>query len=221
MTKKLQRNRVILDFINACDELILDEDLDDITLRKVAKKAGYNSATLYNYFENLDHLIFLSAMRFVKDYSLALEAYVKDAKNAMDRFLMVWECFNDYAFDKPEIYKAIFFPELKNVIADYVQQYYNLFPEDLMRSDFVITTMLLKTDIHDRAMTTVTDCINEGFIREEDGEALNELTLLVFEGVLKKVLAGKISYENARNKTMDYFKPIVKGLLIKDYEFYY
>lgn len=38
MTKKLQRNRVILDFINACDELILDEDLDDITLRKVAKK---------------------------------------------------------------------------------------------------------------------------------------------------------------------------------------
>lgn len=221
MTKKLQRNRVILDFINACDELILDEDLDDITLRKVAKKAGYNSATLYNYFENLDHLIFLSAMRFVKDYSLALEAYVKDAKNAMDRFLMVWECFNDYAFDKPEIYKAIFFPELKNEIADYVQQYYNLFPEDLMRSDFVITTMLLKTDIHDRAMTTVTDCINEGFIREEDGEALNELTLLVFEGVLKKVLAGKISYENARNKTMDYFKPIVKGLLIKDYEFYY
>ena len=164
MTKKLQRNRVILDFINACDELILDEDLDDITLRKVAKKAGYNSATLYNYFENLDHLIFLSAMRFVKDYSLALEAYVKDAKNAMDRFLMVWECFNDYAFDKPEIYKAIFFPELKNEIADYVQQYYNLFPEDLMRSDFVITTMLLKTDIHDRAMTTVTDCINEGFI---------------------------------------------------------
>lgn len=160
-------------------------------------------------------------MRFVKDYSLALEAYVKDAKNAMDRFLMVWECFNDYAFDKPEIYKAIFFPELKNEIADYVQQYYNLFPEDLMRSDFVITTMLLKTDIHDRAMTTVTDCINEGFIREEDGEALNELTLLVFEGVLKKVLAGKISYENARNKTMDYFKPIVKGLLIKDYEFYY
>ncbi|MDY0236694.1 MAG: TetR/AcrR family transcriptional regulator [Gudongella sp.] len=221
MTKELQRNRVMLDFINASDELIFDEGLENITLRKVAQKAGYNSATLYNYFENLDHLIFFSAMRFVKDYSLALEAYIKDAKNAMDRFLMVWECFNDYAFDKPEIYKAIFFPDLQNRIEDYVEVYYKLFPEDLMRSDFVITTMLLKTDINDRAMTTVNDCINEGFIRKEDGETLNELTLLIFEGVLKKVISGKTNYEDARNKTMDYFKPIVKGLLIKDYDFYY
>jgi len=221
MSKELQRSRVMLDFINACDEIILDEGLDTITLRKIAQKAGYNSATLYNYFENLDHLIFFSAMRFVKDYSLALEAYIKDAKNAMDRFLMVWECFNDYAFDKPEIYKAIFFPDLKREISDYVEEYYKLFPEDLMRSDFVMTTMLLKTDITDRAMTIVNDCINEGFIRKEDGEALNELTLLIFEGVLKEVISGRISYENARNKTMDYFKPIVKGLLIKDYDFYY
>ena len=135
--------------------------------------------------------------------------------------LVVWGCFNDYAFDKPEIYKAIFFPELSKDIEDYVEEYYKLFPQDLMRSDFVITTMLLKTDITDRAMTTINECINEGYIRKEDGDALNELTLLVFEGVLKKVIAGKLSYENARNKTMDYFKPIVKGLLIKDYEFYY
>lgn len=70
-------------------------------------------------------------------------------------------------------------------------------------------------------MTTVRDCILEGYISEDDGNRLNEMTLLVYEGVLKRVLSGKLSYEDARNKTMDYIKSIVKGLLIKKYEFYY
>ncbi len=46
-------------FIDATNEIIENEGIESVTIRKVANLAGYNSATIYNYFENLDHLIFL------------------------------------------------------------------------------------------------------------------------------------------------------------------
>lgn len=221
MKKQLQKKRMMSYFIDATDELIDEIGITEITLRKVADRAGYNSATLYNYFENLDHLIFYAAMKHIKDYALALNLYLIGAKNAMDRFLIVWECFCDYAYDNPEIYNAIFFPKLDGEVEHYVKDYYSLFPEDLIKHDGTISTMLLKRNLNDRAMTIVLDCVNEGFIRPEDADKLNEMTLLIYEGMLKRVLRDKISYNDARNNTMDYYKTIVEKLLIKDYEFYY
>ena len=81
--------------------------------------------------------------------------------------------------------------------------------------------MLLKRDISERGKTTVSLCVEEGYIREEDAEKLNDMTLLIFEGMLKRVLRNQISYDDARNNTMEYIKNIVKVFLIKEYEFYY
>jgi len=219
MKKEIIRNRIMMDFIQASDQLIKSEGINNITLRKVANLADYNSATLYNYFENLDHLIFFSAMRHIKDYANALREYTKDSKNSMDRFIKVWECFCHYSFQNPEIYNAIFFSNLKNDMEEYVSDYYKLFPEDLMNADEKTSTMLLKSDITQRGMAIIRDCVEEGFIRESDGESLNEATLLIYEGLLKKVLNNKLPSESARDKTMIYIKTILKGMLAKDYSF--
>lgn len=219
--KERQRKRMMCFFIDSTNEIIESDGIDGITLKKVADGAGYNTATVYNYFENLDHLIFYAAMKHIKDYALGLNSYLINAKNSMDKFLMVWDCFCDYAYDKPQIYNIIFFPNLENNMEYYITEYYDFFPEDLIAEDNIITNMLLKRDINLRNQTTVVGCVEEGYIKEEDEEKLNEMTLLIFEGILSRVLKNGISYEDARNKTMDYIKSIVKSLLIKEYEFYY
>lgn len=219
--KERQRKRMMLYFIDAADELIHEEGFEGVTLRNVADRAGYNSATIYNYFENLDHLIFYAAMRNIKDYSLALASYIVDSKNAMDRFLKVWECFCDYSFDMPEIYNAIFFPNLDKDLGHYVEEYHRLFPEELTSDESSVSTMLSTANIYDRAMIIIVDCVNEGFIKSEDAHKLNDITLLIYEGMLNKVLKDRISYDNARNETMDYFKYLINGFLVKEYEFYY
>ncbi|HCX62895.1 MAG TPA: TetR family transcriptional regulator [Clostridiales bacterium] len=215
--KKLAINH----FISAADELINEVGIEKVTIRNIAQKAGYNSATIYNYFENLDHLIFFGAMKNIKDYALALNSYLSDSKNAMDRFLMVWECFFNYAYLKPDIYNAIFFPKLTKHIEEYVEEFYSLFPEDLGIHHDTISTMLLKGNINDRGMTTVMDCVNEGFIEPDNADKLNDMTLLIFEGMLIRVLRGAVSYEDSKIKSMDYIKTIVKSFLIKDYNFYF
>ena len=207
------------DFINVTDELINEIGINNITIRNIAKRAGYNSATIYNYFENLDHLVFLGAMKNIKDYALNINRYLIGTENAMDRFLKVWECFCDYAYYSPGIYNAIFFPNLDKNMEHYVSEYYTLFPKELGISNETISTMLLKGDIEERGMTIVIDCIEEGFIRSEDKEQFNEITLLIFEGMLARTMRKNMSYDDARNTTMEYIKKVVAGFLIKEYEF--
>lgn len=38
-------------FVDATAEIIEEEGVENVTIRKVADRAGYNSATIYNYFQ--------------------------------------------------------------------------------------------------------------------------------------------------------------------------
>lgn len=213
--RELQRKRIMTYFIDATNEIIENEGIESVTIRKVANLAGYNSATIYNYFENLDHLIFFAAMRYVKDYALALPDYLEDANNALDKFLKIWECFCHYSYKDPEIYYAIFFANLDKNLEDYVMEYYKFFPEDLGHQKAGVSTMLLKHNIYERGMTTIRECVKEGYIREEDAESLNEMATLIHEGILLKLIKGKIDYDNAIDKTMKYILIITNSLRIK------
>lgn len=211
----LKRKRIMTYFVDATDEIIEKEGIEKVTIRKVADKTGYNSATIYNYFENLDHLIMFGAMKSIKDYALALPDYLKNANNALDIFLMVWECFCYYSFKNPKIYHAIFFADLNNNLEDYVSEYYKLYPEELTTKYKGIPTMLLKHNIYERGIATVNQCVKEGFIKEENAEDLNEMGTLLYSGILLDVMKGKINSDDALKKTMRYIKIILDSLLIK------
>ena len=66
-------------FIEATQELILDEGLEKLSIKKIAEKAGYNSATIYNYFENLEVLILYASINYLKDY-------LNDLKNEIELY---------------------------------------------------------------------------------------------------------------------------------------
>lgn len=213
--KKIQKKRIMTYFINAAYEIIKKEGINKVTIRKVADKAGYNSATLYNYFENLDHLVFFAAMKYIKDYTFALPDYIKNSNNALDKFLKVWECFCHFSYKNPDIYYAIFFANLDKDLEDYVMEYYEIFPEELGNQSEGISTMLLKHNIYQRGMATVSECVKEGFIRKEDAEDFNEMTTLIYESILPKVMKGKMNYDDALKKTMNYIEIIVNSFIIK------
>ena len=49
-TLTVKRKRIMTYFIEATEKLIRSEGLDGLSIRKIAGEAGYNSATIYNYF---------------------------------------------------------------------------------------------------------------------------------------------------------------------------
>ena len=48
--KTIQKRRMMGYFIEAASQIIEEEGMEGVTIRKVADIAGYNSATMYNYF---------------------------------------------------------------------------------------------------------------------------------------------------------------------------
>ena len=45
----IKKRRVMMYFIEATQDLILNEGIENLSIKKIADKAGYNTATIYNY----------------------------------------------------------------------------------------------------------------------------------------------------------------------------
>ena len=102
--KQKQRARITNYFLEAAIKIIEEEGVEAVTIRKVADIAGFNSATLYNYFDDLQHLLFFASMTYLQEYIDGLPSYIKHVENSEDLYLKIWNCFIDYSFLRPNIY---------------------------------------------------------------------------------------------------------------------
>jgi AcrR family transcriptional regulator len=214
MDRKTRIKRTIMNkFIDAASTIIDDEGLDKVTIRKVASAAGYNSATLYNYFDNIEHLIIFASIRYLRDYNQGLKKYVKNARNSLERYLLIWECFCKYSFDKPDIYNLIFFSDYSNSLNNIITEYYSLFPEELADSSLRLNSMLTGNNIYSRTLYQFGGCADEGYFREEDIPEINEVTILIYQSILQNLLKKSPPYDSkeALDKVMKYFGKIVES----------
>ncbi|SCZ06660.1 TetR/AcrR family transcriptional regulator [Alkaliphilus peptidifermentans] len=206
--KEIQKRRMMGYFIEATKKIAEEEGTEAVTVRKVADLAGYNSATLYNYFDNLEHLIFFASMQHLKDYVVALPGFVKASKNSLDKYFRIWKCFCQFSFNNPKIYHSIFFNKYSTSIKDAIQEYYSIFPEELGEQPEDLLKMLLKNDIYARNKTLLEASEADGFIPKEHIEEINEMTLLIYQGMFMRFMNGQTEYtpDEAVERTINYIQ---------------
>ena len=192
--KEMQKKRMMSYFIIAAQQIIQEEGIKAVTIRKVAALAGYNSATIYNYFENLENLLFFASMKYLRDYSLGVSDYIKDCTNSMERFFKVWEYFSHYSFAHSEVFHHIFFNKYNNTIGSTIKAYYDIFPEDLGEHESIITDMLKGENIYERNKILLHSLVTDGYLREEHFENVNILITACYQTLL---------YENTQSPQAD------------------
>lgn len=199
-------------FIEAAVDVIDQEGVENITIRKVSDLAGYNSATLYNYFDDLNHLLFMAALTYVEEYIEALPSYIKYVQNAEEMYLEVWSCFIDYAFLKPSIYNIWFFSPLKNSVDTYVAQFYALYPMDVKKFPREIRDMLASASAKTRTRILLNDCIAEGFVEEQRVDSIIDITHSVLQTMLTDVEKGNRSAGEGKALCDQYIRMIYMKL---------
>ena len=90
--QELKKKRMLTYFIKAAQDIMNKEGIAGVTLRKVADGAGYNNATLYNYFEDLDHVILFASLKYLSLYNKKAEKSLKGCSSARERFFMYLLC---------------------------------------------------------------------------------------------------------------------------------
>lgn len=213
--KEMQKRRIMKYFIDAALEIIKKEGLENVTIRKVAVLAGYNSATLYNYFENLDHLLFYSSMKYLRNYLLKLQK-MKMPQDKLERFFIIWRTFAEEGFNNAPFFHQIFYTNYDMEFNDAVKQYYEIYPEELKNLSEDLLPMLTETNIYKRDLEVLTACVNAGLLNEADLEPINDMIILLFQGFLIRVKGDIETPINDYVDTfMDYLKRIMGAHLIQ------
>lgn len=218
MTKKeIQRLRTMKYFIEAADNIIEEEGIEKVTIRKVADIAGYNSATIYNYFQNIEHLLFYCSMKYLKNYAVRLSKELVSDKGCIERFISTWSIFASESFKHPSIFYSLFFSEFSYNFNGAVQDFYNMFPENMDSMPEEFMPMMLERNIYKRDYKALELCANEGYLNIEDLMDVNEMIMLMYQSMLMRLNKDETeaSVEESVEKLIKYIRIVLSNFLLK------
>lgn len=218
--KEIQMTRMWKYFVDATAEIIEKEGIESVTIRKIAKIAGYTSATIYNYFEELSHLIFFASMRFINPYIKELSHYMTTGKNPVEKYLLSWECFCKHSFNNPQIYHAIFNSDLGAKPEELLKHYFKVYQNDLTGLSEEIKPLIFEHNISKRSKAVLIKAVEEGYFEESDIEEITNMTILIWRGMLTTIMNNRRDYEpdEAVAEIMRYIRKITLSLLKKPIE---
>ncbi len=183
--KKLAHMRKYL--IETTEKLIQNEGFQTITLRKIGEETGYNTATIYNYFKDLNELLLYSSVKFLKSYNQELSCALNQKMNAVERYICVFQIFCKHTFVRPEVYYNMFYGKHGKNLGEILREYYTLFPDELGDYDESVDNMLHCGDIFERERYITDPIWIEGLAKEADTHRLAEIAVYAHEFLLREL----------------------------------
>lgn len=183
--KILKRRRVVRYFIDAAKEICNEQGLDGVTIRSVAERAGYNSATLYNYFDDINQLMAFTSIDLVSDWLSDLAIIAENPYyDEIETYLMGWKSFAKHSCDDPWGFSYIYGNENPDEIVKYFDEYYEIFPQqDGAISDVVRKMYSVKTE-EEQERVMITPCVKAGFLDWQGAEDVYKLALFLHKALL-------------------------------------
>lgn len=89
--KENQKRQNTIRFIEATQELIETDGLKNLSIRKIADKAGFHNSTIYLYFKDIEELILLASIKYFNEYSKNLSELSSWKLRPREHFLSVWD----------------------------------------------------------------------------------------------------------------------------------
>ncbi len=211
--KEIQKKRTITYFINAVDEILEKEGHQALTARNIASTAGFNVATLYNYFSNLKHLLLFSSIRYLNEYAKNLSNSLPHKEKNLEKYLEVWRLFSYHSYMNPDKYHEIFFGEFDaETINSTITLYYDIFPDVISPSIREYIPMLKSSNIFERDYISLQNIKKDyPHLTETDMHEINEVNCLIYQGFLYRYMVGSINtpVPEGVDRTMIYIKKIL------------
>ncbi len=186
---KLKRRKI---FVNAAVDILKKEGLAGFSARKIAKETGYNVASMYNYFENLDHLENIASIYFTTDY---LKEFTKSTKNIEDNliiYLNLWILFTKHAMLNPNYFYNVFFSALSQTgKVNLFEEYYVLFPSKRPKSKILEELFKLPRTVQ-RENYLMDMCVEAGSITPKAAGHVKAVHLGYFKIILTEIVKNKL-----------------------------
>ncbi len=106
--KAIQEKRMKAYFLAAAKEIIKGEGIKALSVRNIAERAGYSYTTLYNYFKDVNELIFLCVSDFQEECNQFAASKVGDLPFGKDRLKAKIKGYLGFFVEYPSIFELYF-----------------------------------------------------------------------------------------------------------------
>lgn len=170
--------------VDSTYELLKHYSPDEITIRQIAEAANCTSTVIYRHFDNLDHLILVSSIRFLEDYIIDLGDIVESDLNELAMLRSMWVSFARECFKNLEVFESMFWGKYRNQMTDAIFHYYSLFPDQWRNFNGIFTSVFFSNDLLQRNLIMLQRTVTSGYIEIDDVNMLNSIQCSLFHGTL-------------------------------------
>jgi AcrR family transcriptional regulator len=150
MKNSIQEKRMREYFITAAKEILKGEGIKALSVRNIAERAGYSYTTLYNYFKDVNELIFLCVTDFQEECNQYAESKTKNLPFGKERLSAKIKGYMGFFVEYPSIFELYFLERV---------------------GDFGNRQTIIDTIAHSLEKTSKAEwdyCIAHGLIKKED-----------------------------------------------------
>lgn len=184
MTKEKQIKQ---EYIEAAYRILSEERFEEITIRRLAKDTGHNSALLYYYFNSLRHLISIASIRYLVEYYDVLSSVESNHYESLEINLQSWVCMAWFAFRNVPVYENFFLYDIE-LSENALREYFQIFPEDRSTIDnYFLNDCLLTLDLRKRDRWMLQRAVEEGAILQDSVDYLVNFDYYLFCGMMNEL----------------------------------
>lgn len=160
--QNLKAQRVKSYFIQAAKDIILSEGVENVSIRKVADRAGYTFTTIYNYFKDLNELLQEVKNTMIKDVMAYMQEAVPQKTYDLEDIKNLNHKYIKYYIERPNVFRFFYS--------------YRLHP------DREVPTQVL--DYSHLYMDTYRGFVKRGVIKEKDMIVIAKTIIYALHGLL-------------------------------------
>jgi AcrR family transcriptional regulator len=208
----IKQNRTMAFIIEAASEVMENEGEDKCTMRQIAEKAGYNVATLYNYFDDQDHLMMYASVKYISVYAEDLDRALRGEKDPLRRYMTLYDVFLEHAFARPAVFYNLFYGPYRQELRKIMCEYSELFPGFLDGYDEHVRAVMLEGDIYRRDEVMIGAAAAAGEIDESSQRPIMVILSRSLQSLLQDYIAGSFGYsaEDQKAKFREIFEYLLK-----------
>ena len=106
--QEIKSQRVRAYFVQAAKQIILDEGVENISVRKVADLAGYSFTTIYNYFTDINALLQEVKTEMIRDAMMHTQSQMPDKTYDLDDIKQSNRTYAAYYFERPHVFRFFY-----------------------------------------------------------------------------------------------------------------
>lgn len=208
----LQKQRTMRYFIDAAKEIAERDGIDRLTIRNIADLAGYNSATIYNYFENLDSLVAFAMIDSVTDYLHGFDHILNQHYDPLTTLLLCWRLYAECSFPNPGAYAYVFSSSHSEYALSKLETYFEVFPINDKHVNKIVTNQ----DMITRNRLLYAPCFEQGYFSKDKEDYIIDFCYILHGGFSSRIFTKNLKTDDSVPLFLNYLTEFLGFHLIKE-----